>query len=67
MKPQLASTFLFPLSVCAINIVSGNDDGWATANIRDLYSSLTNAGHSVVISAPALDQSGAGKKERKKG
>ena len=63
MRPlQLAVyCFLFPLSVCAINIVLGNDDGWAGSNIRSLYSALTDAGHSVVISAPASDQSGKGK------
>ncbi|RMJ25846.1 acid phosphatase [Aspergillus sp. HF37] len=55
----LSLLWLFPL-VHAINIISSNDDGWAVANIRSLYHSLTSAGHSVVISAPAHDQSGTG-------
>ncbi|RJE24822.1 acid phosphatase [Aspergillus sclerotialis] len=44
----------------SLNIISSNDDGWAEINIRSLYNSLTSAGHSVVISAPADNQSGAG-------
>lgn len=43
-----------------LNIISSNDDGWAEINIRSLYHSLTSAGHSVVISAPAENQSGTG-------
>ncbi|KAL4748926.1 hypothetical protein BDW72DRAFT_205247 [Aspergillus terricola var. indicus] len=44
----------------AINIVSSNDDGWAEINIRQLFSTLTSAGHSVVLSAPAENKSGSG-------
>jgi 5'/3'-nucleotidase SurE len=44
----------------AINIISSNDDGWAKANIRALFQSLTAAGYSVVVSAPAEDQSATG-------
>ncbi|PYH49792.1 5'/3'-nucleotidase SurE [Aspergillus saccharolyticus JOP 1030-1] len=51
---------LLTLSAHAINIVSSNDDGWAEINIRELYDSLTAAGHSVVISAPAENESGTG-------
>ncbi|RAL12853.1 5'/3'-nucleotidase SurE [Aspergillus homomorphus CBS 101889] len=51
---------LLPFSVQAINIISSNDDGWAEINIRQLYDSLTAAGHSVVISAPAENESGTG-------
>ncbi|PYH97153.1 acid phosphatase precursor [Aspergillus ellipticus CBS 707.79] len=51
---------LLPLATHAINIVSSNDDGWAEINIRTLYDSLTAAGHSVVISAPAENESGTG-------
>jgi 5'/3'-nucleotidase SurE len=44
----------------ALNIVSSNDDGWAEANIRQLYDALSGSGHTVVVSAPAENQSGAG-------
>ncbi|KAE8354331.1 acid phosphatase precursor [Aspergillus coremiiformis] len=54
------SLALLPLAAQAVNILSGNDDGWAEKNIRTLYDSLTEAGHSVVISAPAENQSGTG-------
>ncbi|KAF5855791.1 hypothetical protein ETB97_008433 [Aspergillus alliaceus] len=51
---------LLPLAAQAVNIISANDDGWAEKNIRTLYDSLTAASHSVVISAPAENQSGKG-------
>lgn len=52
--------FLWPLAAHAVNIVSSNDDGWAEVNIRALFESLGDAGHSVVVSAPAENQSGTG-------
>lgn len=57
---QLPLLALFPLAVSAVNIVSSNDDGWAEANVRALYDSLTADGHSVLLSAPADNQSGKG-------
>lgn len=51
---------LFPLAASAVNIISSNDDGWAEANIRALFDSLGAADHSVVVSAPAENQSGKG-------
>lgn len=51
---------VWPLAVQAINIISSNDDGWAEVNIRALFDSLGEAGHSVVVSAPAENQSGMG-------
>ncbi|KAL4888870.1 survival protein sure-like phosphatase/nucleotidase [Aspergillus ambiguus] len=54
---------LLPLAAQAINIVSSNDDGWAEKNIRTLYDSLTAAGHQVVISGPAENQSGTGSRD----
>lgn len=51
---------LLPVAVRALNIVSSNDDGWAEANIRALHDSLNAEGHSVLISAPADNQSGKG-------
>jgi 5'/3'-nucleotidase SurE len=51
---------LWPLAAHAVNIISSNDDGWAEVNIRALFESLGDAGHSVVVSAPAENQSGTG-------
>ena len=48
-----------PASV-ASNIVLSNDDGWAEKNIRVFYDTLTAAGDSVIISAPAENESGKG-------
>ncbi|KAL4907867.1 hypothetical protein BDW74DRAFT_113130 [Aspergillus multicolor] len=58
MRSLLALAAL-PLA-SAINIISSNDDGWAEINIRQLFSALTSAGHSVVLSAPAENKSGSG-------
>ncbi|KAL5337201.1 survival protein sure-like phosphatase/nucleotidase [Aspergillus crustosus] len=54
---------LLPAVTQAINIVSSNDDGWAEVNIRSLYNALGAAGHSVVVSAPAENQSGTGSRD----
>lgn len=51
---------LLPLAAQAVNIISSNDDGWAEVNIRAMFESLGGAGHSVVVSAPAENQSGTG-------
>lgn len=51
---------LLPVVARADNIISSNDDGWAEANIRALHDSLNAAGHSVLLSAPADNQSGKG-------
>lgn len=61
-RPIMLFSLVWFLPVAlAVNIISSNDDGWAEINIRTLYDSLTTAGHSVVISAPAQDQSGTGR------
>ncbi|OBZ74914.1 Acid phosphatase [Grifola frondosa] len=44
----------------ATNIVISNDDGWATAQIRQQFDALASSGHNVVLSAPAFNQSGKG-------
>jgi 5'-nucleotidase len=44
----------------ALNIVLSNDDGFETANIRALYVKLKAAGHDVVLSGPAQNNSGKG-------
>ena len=51
---------LLPLLVEGTNVVLSNDDGWAEINIREFYYALTNAGDSVVLSAPAENESGTG-------
>lgn len=53
---------LLPLTSRATNVVLSNDDGWAEINIRTFYNTLTAAGDSVVLSAPAENESGTGKK-----
>ncbi|KAL1966004.1 hypothetical protein VTN77DRAFT_4944 [Rasamsonia byssochlamydoides] len=58
MHSSLLLTTLLTTSALAANIVQVNDDGWAEINIRVLYDTLTAAGESVVLSAPALNQSG---------
>ncbi|KAK3680310.1 hypothetical protein LTR37_021350 [Vermiconidia calcicola] len=49
---------MLPIAGQAVNIVQSNDDGWAEKNLRRFYNSLTDAGFSTFISAPAEDQSG---------
>ncbi len=47
-------------SAFAKNILMSNDDGWASTNIRAAYEALTEAGHTVIISAPVNQRSGFG-------
>lgn len=54
----LATTFSAPS--WALNIVLSNDDGFEAANIRALYTELKAAGHDVVVSGPAQNNSGKG-------
>lgn len=60
MHASFLLTTLLTTSALAANIVQVNDDGWAEINIRTLYDTLTAAGQSVVLSAPAENQSGKG-------
>lgn len=64
MRAEAVTVLLASLSLAgsasAINIISSNDDGWAEANIRAFYNALMAGGHSVVVSAPAENQSGTG-------
>ncbi|OSD03723.1 sure-like protein [Trametes coccinea BRFM310] len=46
--------------VSATNILISNDDGWATAQIRQQFDALNSTGYDVVLSCPALNQSGRG-------
>ncbi|KAH9922136.1 sure-like protein [Fomitopsis serialis] len=54
---SLATSFA---AASAQNLVISNDDGWATAQIRAQFDALTGAGYDVVLSAPAINQSGKG-------
>ena len=54
---------VLPLMVQSVNVILSNDDGWAEINIRAFYKTLTAAGDSVVLSAPAENESGTGKWE----
>ena len=56
----LILTLLLPLGAQCTNVVLSNDDGWAEINIRAFYNALTGAGDSVVLSAPAENESGTG-------
>jgi broad specificity polyphosphatase/5'/3'-nucleotidase SurE len=52
---------LAAIAVQAVRILQGNDDGWAELYVRSLNEVLNSAGHDVVLSAPAENQSGKGK------
>ena len=47
-------------AVSALNILMNNDDGFGAANIRELYRLLVDAGHDVIMVAPATQQSAQG-------
>lgn len=55
-----AALFLVPLVTNALNIIVNNDDGFGSANIRELYRLLRAAGHNAWIVAPVSNQSGKG-------
>lgn len=42
-------------------ILQSNDDGWAELYIRSFNDALNDAGHDVVLSAPAENKTGSGK------
>ncbi|KAE8228277.1 hypothetical protein CF326_g6796 [Tilletia indica] len=46
------------LAKSSLNILIGNDDGFGSANIRALFDSLLQAGHSPIIAAPVDNKSG---------
>ena len=59
MRCSTAFAFL-PMAASAVHVLVSNDDGWAEINIRQFYYSLTSAGFSAIISAPAENESGTG-------
>ncbi|KAF7796743.1 hypothetical protein EIP86_007926 [Pleurotus ostreatoroseus] len=50
----------FVSSATGLNILLSNDDSWASANIRATFNALVAAGHNVLMSAPAIQESGHG-------
>ncbi|RDW65128.1 5' SurE family protein [Coleophoma cylindrospora] len=58
---RLSPTLLALVPIAqAVNVVLSNDDGWAEINVRQFYDTLTSGGDSVVLSAPAENESGTG-------
>ncbi len=49
-----------PVLARGTNVVLSNDDGWAETNIRVFHHALASARDSVVLSAPAENESGMG-------
>lgn len=56
----LAAALSLAPTTTALNILMNNDDGFGSGNLRELYKLLKAAGHSVLIVAPATQQSGQG-------
>lgn len=44
----------------ALSILLGNDDGFGSAQLRELYRCMKEAGHEVLVVAPVDNQSGQG-------
>ncbi|MCJ1460725.1 hypothetical protein MMC28_011107 [Mycoblastus sanguinarius] len=55
-----AAVSLLPITSNALNIIVNNDDGFGSANIRELYRLLNAAGHNAWIVAPVENESGMG-------
>ncbi|KAG9079873.1 hypothetical protein FRC06_007364, partial [Ceratobasidium sp. 370] len=47
----------------SVKVLVGNDDGWAEANVRAFYQTLSAAGYDTILSAPVQDRSGTGSSE----
>lgn len=61
MKASVYLVAIIPALVAqAARIVQSNDDGWAELYLRSFNDALNEAGHDVVLSAPADNQSGTG-------
>lgn len=59
MKTAIVIAGLGALGAQAVRIIQSNDDGWAESYIRTLNDALNEAGHDVVLSAPADNKSGS--------
>ena len=60
MQPFAVVSMLLAAQACALRILMNNDDGWVSANARELYRELKDAGHDVLLVAPATQQSSTG-------
>ena len=60
MRPDTLLALLSAVAVEAIRIIQSNDDGWAELYLRSFNDALNAAGHDVVLSGPADNQSGRG-------
>ncbi|CAM1507904.1 Fc.00g047520.m01.CDS01 [Cosmosporella sp. VM-42] len=58
MKSSVSVAILQALAVQAVRIVQSNDDGWAESYVRTFNDALVKAGHKVILSGPAENQSG---------
>ncbi|KAH8673543.1 survival protein sure-likephosphatase/nucleotidase-like protein [Xylariales sp. PMI_506] len=58
----IASTFCILVALGA-RVLQSNDDGWAELYLRSLNEALNDAGHDVVLSAPADNKSGTGSRD----
>jgi broad specificity polyphosphatase/5'/3'-nucleotidase SurE len=59
MRSSLFLAAALPL-VQGVRIIQSNDDGWSEINLRTFFNVLDAAGHQVVLSGPAENQSGKG-------
>lgn len=59
MRCSLIIAAVLPLAQ-SVRIIQSNDDGWAEINLRTFFNVLNSAGHQVVLSGPAENQSGTG-------
>ncbi|KAH9916245.1 sure-like protein [Epithele typhae] len=55
-----ALAVLISTAAAQTKVVLTNDDGWAVAQVRAQFDSLTSAGFNVLLSAPAENESGTG-------
>lgn len=56
----VSAALLSASSASALNILLGNDDGFGASHVREFYRLLKKSGHTVVMVAPADNQSGMG-------
>lgn len=61
MKATFVFAIVAPVFTRAIRILQTNDDGWATSPTRLLFDRM-NETHQVVLSAPADNRSGNGRR-----
>lgn len=55
-----AAALTLASAASSINIMLGNDDGFASAQLRETYRLLKEKGHNVVVVSEADNQSGQG-------